>query len=132
MRRGILKLLVVVALCSFTSLSHAADISRVRDYVKKSNFRRDIELGLKQFRAGNQTENYKRFISTVDYAAIEDSYVTALASLLTNEELAAMEKSLSIPGLQEALKKQGQAAAAASQTVLKEIEKAAHQVGMQP
>lgn len=127
---------IILLAVSFTALSSAAfgaDYNLVRDYVKKSGFRNDIEAGLKLIKVPESKAGiFKRFVDGINFNAIEDSYVQDLAQRLTNEEANALIKSLEIKGLHGALGKQGLASAAVSVLIAKEIEKSGKAVGLLP
>lgn len=126
----------IVLIIGFMALSNTAlgaDYNLVREYVKKSGFRNDIEMGLKLIKVPESKVGiFKRFVDGINFNAIEDSYVQDLAQKLTNEEADALIKSLEIKGLNSALRKQGMAAAAVSELVAKEIERSGKAVGLLP
>jgi len=121
-------LVCLTALSLSVTAAHAGSESLAREYVAKSGFTADMRTNLEKVGASNP--QLTRLTAEIDFKKIEGLYAQALAREMDNEELSALLKSLSIPGLHSALKKQGRISLGMAEIIMKEVEAAAAKAGI--
>jgi hypothetical protein len=114
-----------VMICSLPAM--AMDVEAVREYVRATGFRQNVEHGLKGI---GQGEIGQKIIEGLDIKAVENAYVDALAKRLTDTEFIALQQAAGIPHLQEALKKQNKAVLDCTSLITKQLEASAAKNGI--
>lgn len=125
MKRHIMMALVVTVMGS--ACAHAADEQLVRQFIAKIDFRAEIESNIRAARSLS-SDRLQQFLALINFKKIEDSYVSSMASAMSNEEVKALIQAYDIPGFKSALRKQVQASGSVIATTINELERAAKEL----
>ena len=110
------------------SPAFAADEAKVKAYVEKAGFTEEIKKSVREMAKSNP--NTEKLLSEINFKSVESEYVKVLAKALTNADVEALSKSLDIPGLREATRKQALSSQQVFGFISKEVERAAKAIGL--
>lgn len=96
------QLMVFCCLCSFASVSLAADEHRAKQLAEKTGFATEMASLLK---SGTRGTSGEKAVAAFNINAIDRAYAKSLSEHLSNSEVDALLKAYDIPGYREAMRK---------------------------